>query len=241
MTVAQSPLTEQNLKSSITAAILLLAHTTLRCMGAYMPGTAEGVIDLAGCSRSQAYHMLSRLVAACESIHDKPGRPPTPCAPASDIQKILQKLLSFLMENPGAVSGRAARRTYSDGFRSLVCQLTEPGSPAEKITVEELVEVTGIPLGTLKNWLNPKPIEVSVVANSTPDPVIATTPDLVIATTPDPVIATTPDPVIATTPDPRFTNDPSTDTASRCAVHPHVATIINGDLSASVHEFAMVT
>ena len=66
---------------------------------------------------------------------------------------MLRATLDFVMNHAGAVYGNDERRAYSDGFRRFVIDLSAPGLPGASFTTADLAEATGVPLGTIKDWL----------------------------------------------------------------------------------------
>jgi transposase InsO family protein len=60
---------------------------------------------------------------------------------------------AYLRAHPGAVCVNGARAVYSDGFRRFVLQLQAHGEAGERLSIVELAELAGVPLGTLKEWV----------------------------------------------------------------------------------------
>ena len=139
-------------KPSLAAAILLLGLQVLPA-GEVWPGSVSEILTLTGAGRTQAYEVLARLKAAAINLEGQPGRPPSPDGPADDRVAVLEKVRDFLFANPGAVCDQGARASYSDGFRQMVVGLAAPDQPGERLTTEALAQATGVPLGTLKDWL----------------------------------------------------------------------------------------
>ena len=146
MTVADSA---PSLKPSVAAAVLFLARELAPALTTRW-SVAE-ILAATGATRSQAYAMLPRVVAACATVDRPPGRP----SRDADHDALLAcacRVRDYLAEHPGAVAGRGDRRRYSDPFRRFVLALAAPGEPAADLTVEQLADATGVPLGTLKDW-----------------------------------------------------------------------------------------
>jgi len=156
------PPTSPNAKPSVFAAVLLLARELLA--GRPWPRTVDDVLAVTEAGRSQAYAMLPRLREATTTLAVSAGRPP---AEACDDGRmaVLRGMRDFLMEHPGAVAGRGPRRRYSDELRRFVVGLTSPDGVGRTLTVEQLADAVGIPLGTLKDWL-----QAPVVAPLDPGP-----------------------------------------------------------------------
>lgn len=164
------PPTPSDAKPSVHAAVLLFARQILD--GAPWPSTVAELLELTGAGRSQAYAMLPRLHAAAATLLTPAGRPPSePTKTSAEaIGATLRAVRDFLMEHPGAVTGRGARRHYSDGFRRFVVGLAGPGAVAEPLTVEQLADAAGVSLGTLKDWLRVPMPTPSAVETSLPEP-----------------------------------------------------------------------
>lgn len=118
-----------------------------------LPASRAEALEITGVSRSQAYTMKRRLEVALSSLLESPGRPSTRPADSSTREKVLVALYEFLMCNPGAACGNPQRRVYSDGFRRFVVGLGDQGGPGEGLSTAELAALTGVPLGTLKDWM----------------------------------------------------------------------------------------
>ena len=137
---------------ALAGAALLMARAVLP----EWPGwpTVAKTLALVGAGRSQSYQMLHRLWKALPTLIGAPGRPATPpptVGPA--FVAALKAVRDHLRAHPGSACENAGRCRYSDSFRRFVVQLVDPGQPGEGLTVEELADVAGVPLGTLKNWL----------------------------------------------------------------------------------------
>ncbi len=149
------------LKSSVVAALLLVAHDQLRDLGATLPDTAGEAITLAGSSRSQAYEMKRRLLDACAGLPEQVGRPRRAVGPGDGrVAETLRAVRDWLFDHPGAVTVHANRRDYTESFRRFVVSLTAPGAPASGLAIRALADAVGVPAGTLKDWLrrpNPAP------------------------------------------------------------------------------------
>ena len=141
---------KEQLSPTLTAAVLLLA----RDLYPDWPITVKEILALTAAGNSQAYELKKRLLASLPELMGRPGRPgATTPEPSSKIE-ILQAIQTYLMEHPGAVSGRGVRRSYSDGFRRFLVDLAAPGQPAEGLPLAELATLTQLPLGTLKDWFH---------------------------------------------------------------------------------------
>ena len=152
------PSTSPNAKPSVVAAVLLLARELLA--GRPWPETADDILAVTGAGHSQAYTMLRRLREVTVTLAMSAGRPPAQaCDDAS--RAVLTAVRDFLMEHPGAVAGRGPRRRYSEELRRFVVGLTAPDGVGRTLTVEQLADTSGVPLGTLKDWLRAPVVTVA--------------------------------------------------------------------------------
>jgi len=133
----------------VTAALLLVAIPLLDGLGLVHP-TASAVIDAAGVSRSQAYALRERVLAALSTVQRPPGRPSAPDDEPADTVAIVRAVRDFVFDHPGAVSGTGARRRYSDAFRHAVLDLAHE---RRDVPLDAFAEATGVPEGTLRDWL----------------------------------------------------------------------------------------
>lgn len=137
---AVSPVTE--------VALRLAAVPQLAALGLPHP-TATEILQTTGVSRSRAYEVKERLQRALDDLVRPSGRPPKP-PPDPAPQPLASQLLDYVYCHPGAVSGGAGRRRYSDGFRCHVLELLERHGD---VALDALAETIRVPLGTLKDWL----------------------------------------------------------------------------------------
>lgn len=144
------PAIASDAKPSVHAAVLLYARELLA--GHAWPSTVADTLAVTGAGRSQAYAMLLRLREAAVALVAPAGRPSPEPSEAVTVA-VLRAVRDFLMEHPGAVAGRGARRSYSDDFRRFVVGLATPDAIAQSLTVEQLADAAGISVGTLKDWL----------------------------------------------------------------------------------------
>lgn len=133
----------------VIAAVLLVALPMLERLGLAHP-TASAVIDATGASRSQAYALRGRVLAALSTVQRPVGRPPVPAAEPVETGTIVRAIRDFVFDHPGAVSGNGARRRYSDAFRHVVLDLT---ARRRDVATDVLAEAIGVPEGTLRDWL----------------------------------------------------------------------------------------
>lgn len=142
-----------SLKSSVIAAVLLVAVDLLRQLATTFPPTVRDVLAATGSSRSQAYEMKRRLLDACGTLHEPAGRPVATAPPPSATQTVLRAVRDWLFDHPGAVVIHEQRREYGADFRTFVVELAAPDGPGAELTVAQLADLAGVPLGTVKGWL----------------------------------------------------------------------------------------
>ncbi len=138
-----------NLKPSIRATVLLLAHRIAPV--AQRSLSVDDIVEFTGVSRSQAYELLPRLLDACDTLHRPAGRPAA--AAEHDASFLVAcRVRDYLTSHPGAVSGAGARRHYSYPFRAFLVRIFAEQSAAD-FTIEQFAKACGVPLGTIKDWL----------------------------------------------------------------------------------------
>lgn len=156
---------------ALAGAALLMARAVLPGWSGW-PATVADTLALVGAGRSQSYQILRRLWQALPTLIGTPGRPATPPPTGgSAIVATLKAVRDHLLAHPGSACENASRCRYSDSFRRFVVQLVDPGQPGEGLTVEELADVAGVPLGTLKDWLRRHEGSAPQPARVTPPPV----------------------------------------------------------------------
>jgi hypothetical protein len=147
MTSIQDPVTSV-VPPAALAALLLIASSVLQELGLPHPKTTEVLLALE-VSRSRAYALRDRLMERLSNLVGPTGRPPAP-APEPAPQELATRLLGYLYDHPGTVSGSAQRRTYSRDFRLFVLEVID--APLG-VTLEAVARVIAVPLPTLKGWL----------------------------------------------------------------------------------------
>jgi len=139
---------------SLVAAIMMLGRHLVPQWEGWPPVT--GILALVGSGKSQAYEALERLrTQVLPNFAGRTGRPPATPVDDGRLEALFTTIRQYLVSHPGAVCDTGERCTYSDGFRRFVIELHTPGHPGDGLTVERLSSVTGVPLGTLKEWLYP--------------------------------------------------------------------------------------
>jgi transposase InsO family protein len=131
--------------------------------------SVDTLLKLTGAGRSQAYEYARVIQETLPTLLKRPGRPPASAPPDDARLAVLAALNHYLCVHPGAVSGHGPRTVYSDGFRHFIGNLVHPGQAGTALSTADLATLTGVPLGTLKNWLfPPRPDEAS--DNPLPEP-----------------------------------------------------------------------
>lgn len=135
---------------TVTGALYLL----LRELLPDHPGSVAAMLQALGIGKSQCYEVKERLRQALPGLLRQAGRPQS--AVDDDAENaVLRACYDYVTAHPGSVSVSRSRRRYSGGFRCFVTELVAPGGQAVGMSVENLARVTGVPLGTLKDWLYP--------------------------------------------------------------------------------------
>ena len=136
---------------AVTAGLLLAADRYLRRFDLPRPTVSE-VIAATGAGRSRAYVLRDAILARLPDLTRPVGRPrraatvPSSTAAAT----ISQRVLRFVADHPGAISG-GQRRRYSDGFCHFVIELCHEH---HELDLAVIAEASCLPLGTLKDWLH---------------------------------------------------------------------------------------
>ena len=136
---------------SVTAALLLAAHASLRRLDLPRPSVAQ-ILDATGAKRSRAYQLKDALLALLPNLVRPVGRPRTASTPSPSMEtsRLSQKVLRFVVEHPGSLCGGAQRHRTSVTFRRFVLELCEQHREIDLATISDSICV---PLGTLKDWL----------------------------------------------------------------------------------------
>jgi hypothetical protein len=163
----------QPLSPSLVAGLLLASIPLLKQHSLPAP-TATAVLEATSATRTTAYKVKSTVETALSELPKPPGRPPIP-PPMVDVDSRLSlahKIRDFLFDHPGCVSGSSVRRRYSDRFRLFVLNLCEAHRQSP---LESVAETTGVPLGTLKDWLRGERPQVQAPENlaTAPEPGVA--------------------------------------------------------------------
>ena len=158
---------------SLAAGLLLAAIPLLNQYALPVP-TAKAVLEATSATRTTAYKVKRAVETALHELLKPTGRPLNP-PPIVDVDSRLilaHKLRDFLFDHPGCVSGSSMRRQYSDRFHLFVLDLCEANLQSP---LESVAETTGVPLGTLKDWLRGERPQVDAPENlaTTPEPGVA--------------------------------------------------------------------
>jgi hypothetical protein len=135
----------------LVAALLLAAGEHLRALDLPRPTVAQ-VIGATGASRSRAYELRDALLALLPSLLRPVGRPPAPprAVDPGTVCDLRGDVMTFVMDHPGCVHGRAERRRYDDTFRRFVLDLREQHAGLD---LDHFAAAIRVPLGTMKEWL----------------------------------------------------------------------------------------
>ena len=139
---------------SVIAGFVLMARELCPSLKGWPPSVTE-ILRLTEAGRSQAYEVLGRLRELAPTLLGKPGRPPSqPSAPTPGRDAVLVSVRDYLTVNPGAYLFRSERHTYHDEFRRFIIGLKAPGQPGDEMSLAAFASATGVPEGTIKDWLH---------------------------------------------------------------------------------------
>ena len=119
------------------------------------PGSVAAMLEILGVGKSQCYEVKERLREILPGLVHRAGRLPATVAPDAEAA-VLRVCYDYVTTNPGSITVNGGRRCYSERFRCFVIELVAPGGLAEEMSTENLARITGVPLGTLKDWLYTK-------------------------------------------------------------------------------------
>ena len=142
-----------SIKPSAIAATFLLALELVHGLGVELPTCAREALALTGVSRSQAYEMKGRLRNQLEQLHESPGRPMADAPEPQELYQVASLVRDYVMDHPGSVHTRGARRSYTENFQRFVVALFGPSGAAKALPIEQAAHAISVPLGTLKDWL----------------------------------------------------------------------------------------
>jgi len=149
------------IRPTVFAALLILCRRLLDHLGVDLPETVAEIVDLAGCGTSQPYLWVECIEEMLEELGEsRPAEDDSPYATVENAHfEVACRVRDYLAHHPGAAERSEQRATYSDSFRRFVLELRSPGQPGTDLTVEQFAEATGVPLGTIKDWLKAAPLE----------------------------------------------------------------------------------
>ena len=137
-------------KPSVRAGVLLAAYEMAPEL--FVPTTKRELLATLGAGVTQAYAHRNRLLAYLNQRDERPCRQAEQDAERAQRQ-CAEAVVAYSARHPGARVRHGARSWYADDFRRFVVGLKSPGHAGHDLTVPELAEATGVPLGTLKGWL----------------------------------------------------------------------------------------
>jgi len=141
-----------DLPSSVSAGLLLAAIPLLKRLGPPAP-TGASVLELTGAGRTTAYKVKAAIEEHLPKVLRPTGRPPAPPAPEgppTPLAELHRALVTFLFDNPGAVSGGPSRRVYTESFR---CFVLDQWEQHRELGPAALAEALCVPLPTMEDWL----------------------------------------------------------------------------------------
>jgi hypothetical protein len=145
------PETSSSVSPTVLAALLLAATSVLRGFDLPRPST-QAILDVTLAKRSQAYALRDRLRAMLPTLQTPPGRPRRPAtdAPTDAVGDLRRDALRYVMDHPGSVEPRGARRHYSDDFRLFAVDLRQRHPDLD---VEQVADAIDVPPTTLREWM----------------------------------------------------------------------------------------
>ncbi len=141
-------------RDTILAGTLLQTMMDMEALGLETL-SMDGIRQVTGASRSQAYEWASRT-RDWRASQAGPGRPQKPePEPVDDgPEKVtLHQVRDWLFAHPGAVYTGGKRAYYSDAFRSYVLDLMAPGGLLADFSQVQAARLCGIPHNTLVSWM----------------------------------------------------------------------------------------
>lgn len=145
------PSVAPDIPPAVDAGLILAGLPRLRRHGLPCPSVDE-ILQATGSGRTRAYEFRTALLGMLPSLFRPAGRPKAPSNPPPAIaptEALCRLTLRFLVEHPGAISGGAVRKRYSDSFRAFVLEQCELH---RHISLDEVSAAVQVPLGTLKDW-----------------------------------------------------------------------------------------
>jgi len=135
----------------VACALLLLARALCKSLVLPAPTVAE-ILAATKAPRSTAYELFDVIVELLPTLVRTRGRPPKPTTTTTTTEggALTRAVLGYVMGHPGCVRRGEARQHYSDAFRRFVLDLR---AEHEAVEHEAFADATGLPLGTLKDWL----------------------------------------------------------------------------------------
>ncbi len=152
--------TSPDVSPLVSAALQLAARTEAIALGLPHSKAAQ-ILEATGAGRTRAYQLAAEIPGAVAALVKSPGRPKAPQEqPAADAMvELSDRVIAYLIEHPGCVTGRGRRRRYSVGFRLFVLELFEHRG---ELDLEAFAEALSVPMPTLRDWLRgqrPEPEE----------------------------------------------------------------------------------
>lgn len=105
----------------VLAGMLLAARTALARLDLPCPRVAD-ILAATGVPATQAYARRGAILGSLHTLERPRGRPRTATEHGRH-EALTRRVLRHVMDHPGAVSGTAERRCYSEGFKHFVIAL----------------------------------------------------------------------------------------------------------------------
>ena len=111
----------------VDTGLILAGLPVLRRHGLACP-TVDEVLAATGSGRTRAYEIRNAIVELLPALRRPVGRPKAPDKPEPAVaptEALSRLVVRFVFKHPGAVSGGAVRRRYSDSFRTFILETCE--------------------------------------------------------------------------------------------------------------------
>ncbi|MBW2464300.1 MAG: hypothetical protein JRH11_21805 [Deltaproteobacteria bacterium] len=143
--------TSPDVSPLVTAALLLAARKLLIHHDLSHPKASE-ILESTGAGRARAYELAGAIPGVVAALVHPPGRPsrPEPEPPPDAMAELSQKVIAYLIEQPGCVTTKGRRRHYTKGYICFVLDLVEEHGGVD---LAALAEAVAVPLPTLRDWL----------------------------------------------------------------------------------------
>jgi hypothetical protein len=167
----------QTLSRNLVAGLLLAAIPHLEHLGLPAP-TPAAVLAATGAARTSAYDARKRLEALLPGLQRSPGRPraaPPPAPDRSVMEGLHERVITFIADHPGCISGSSTRRRYGGRYHTFVLDLW---AEHRDLPLAHLARAVLVPRPTLEDWIRGGHFQVELGGNAAeaalrPEPYVA--------------------------------------------------------------------